>query len=325
MHLWRAEVQCLPFDVDAANKALDDAGWTVNPDTGLREKDGVALRFQMCTVGNPTRLTTLGKVNQYLNAISIPSDIQTADATSVYFASWADTTPDTQCSIYRAPTTSRCSHGSSVGICTATLPHLSQLAHPADGQQHEPSPHPELDADRGAGQGDGPGGAEGRHDDASILAGRVGDPLYYRAETTGVGNHLGGLPSAPSSAGPTSTSRSGTSSPDARGLAKSLTGIPDPAGRSRAERPHASPAPPSDVNPSGPRLAMSPGSSWPRRPVGVRASRGPLTRARLITSRILRAIPVLFPISLVSYGLMALAPGGPQPSSTRTRASARSR
>lgn len=33
---------------------------------------------------------------------------------------------------------------------------------------------------------------------------------------------------------------------------------------------------------------------------------------RFITSRILQAIPVLFLISLVSYGLMALAPGGPQ-------------
>jgi len=33
---------------------------------------------------------------------------------------------------------------------------------------------------------------------------------------------------------------------------------------------------------------------------------------RFITSRVLQAIPVLFLISLVSYGLMALAPGGPQ-------------
>jgi peptide/nickel transport system permease protein len=32
---------------------------------------------------------------------------------------------------------------------------------------------------------------------------------------------------------------------------------------------------------------------------------------RFITSRVLQAIPVLFLISLVSYGLMALAPGGP--------------
>jgi peptide/nickel transport system permease protein len=33
---------------------------------------------------------------------------------------------------------------------------------------------------------------------------------------------------------------------------------------------------------------------------------------RFITSRVLQAIPVLFLIALVSYGLMALAPGGPQ-------------
>ena len=32
---------------------------------GLRVKDGVPLRFHMCTTaGNPTRLTTLGLINQ---------------------------------------------------------------------------------------------------------------------------------------------------------------------------------------------------------------------------------------------------------------------
>jgi len=206
---WRAEVQCPPFDVDAANKALDDAGWTVNPDTGLREKDGVALRFQMCTSsGNPTRLTTLGKVNQYLNAISIPSDIQTADATSVYFASWADTTPDTQCSIYRG-TYDVALFAWVVGgdLYSNYFPiyHSSQI--PPTGNNTSRIADPELDASIEA---------LGKEIDQAaqltaatkmqeILASVVSEiPLYYRAETTGVGNHLGGYARFnPSSAGPT--------------------------------------------------------------------------------------------------------------------------
>ncbi len=206
---WRAEVECPPFDVDAANKALDEAGWLVNADTGLREKDGVGLRFQMCTSsGNPTRLTTLGKVNQYLNAIGIPSDIQTADATSVYFASWADTTPDTQCSIYRG-TYDVALFAWVVGgdLYSNYFPiyHSSQI--PPTGNNTSRIADPELDASIEA---------LGKEIDQAaqmtaattmqeVLASVVSEiPLYYRAETTGVGNHLGGYDRFnPSSAGPT--------------------------------------------------------------------------------------------------------------------------
>lgn len=206
---WRAEVQCPPFDVDAANKALDDAGWTVNPDTGLREKDGVALRFQMCTSsGNPTRLTTLGKVNQYLNAISIPSDIQTADATSVYFASWADTTPDTQCSIYRG-TYDVALFAWVVGgdLYSNYFPiyHSSQI--PPTGNNTSRIADPELDASIEAlgKEIDQAAQLKAATTMQEILASVVSEiPLYYRAETTGVGNHLGGYDRFnPSSAGPT--------------------------------------------------------------------------------------------------------------------------
>ncbi len=79
---WRDDsVTCAPFDVDGANAKLD-TNWPVNADTGLRtNKDGDTIRLQLCTTaGNPTRLTELSKLNQYLTAVSIPSDVSTADA-----------------------------------------------------------------------------------------------------------------------------------------------------------------------------------------------------------------------------------------------------
>jgi peptide/nickel transport system substrate-binding protein len=206
---WRAETECPPFDPAAAAAALDEAGWVVNPETGLREKDGVGLRFQVCTSsGNPTRLTTVGKVNQYLNAIGIPSDIQTADAASVYFASWADTTPETQCSIYRGTYDVALFAyiiGGDLYSNYFFAYHTSQI--PPAGNNTTRISDPELDASLEA---------LGKEIDQAAqlaaaatmqekLAAALPEiPLYYRAEATGVGNHLGGYERFnPSSAGPT--------------------------------------------------------------------------------------------------------------------------
>jgi peptide/nickel transport system substrate-binding protein len=206
---YRAEVECPPFDPAAAAAALDAAGWVVNADTGLREKDGVALRFQMCTSsGNPTRLTTLGKVNQYLNAIGIPSDIQTADATSVYFASWADTTPETQCSIYRG-TYDIALFAYIIGgdLYSNYYPpyHTSQI--PPVGNNTTRISVPELDTAIEAlgSEIDQAAQLEAAKTMQEVLASVVPEiPLYYRAESTGVSNHLGGYDRFnPSSNGPT--------------------------------------------------------------------------------------------------------------------------
>ncbi len=43
------EIERLRFDPDRARVLLDDAGWNVNPETGLREKDGRPLRIRFLT------------------------------------------------------------------------------------------------------------------------------------------------------------------------------------------------------------------------------------------------------------------------------------
>ncbi|MBE3557848.1 MAG: peptide ABC transporter substrate-binding protein [Ktedonobacteraceae bacterium] len=44
-------IQCPPFDIDGANKLLDQAGWKMGPD-GVRQKNGLRLEFQYSTTAN---------------------------------------------------------------------------------------------------------------------------------------------------------------------------------------------------------------------------------------------------------------------------------
>lgn len=44
---FNTEVQNWPYDPDAAAALLDEAGWVLNPDTGIREKDGMPLAFEI--------------------------------------------------------------------------------------------------------------------------------------------------------------------------------------------------------------------------------------------------------------------------------------
>ena len=97
---WRDEsIKCLPFDVAAANKLLDDAGWKDTNGDGTRDKDGVEAKLTACTLsGRPVRQLTLEKVAQYYKAIGVTVDVQLSD---ILFDSWNDTTADSKCSIYR--------------------------------------------------------------------------------------------------------------------------------------------------------------------------------------------------------------------------------
>jgi peptide/nickel transport system substrate-binding protein len=211
---WRDEtVTCAAFDVAGAN-ALLDKNWPVNADTGVRtNKDGDSIQLQLCTTaGNPTRLTELSKLNQYLSAVSIPSTVATADAGSVVFAGWADTTDDTVCSIYRG-TYDIADYayvlGGDIYSNYYYTYHSSQI--PSDdnpnGSNDTRLNNKEMDDSLTA------LGFEIDPTKQNALASTVQKtvatqnneiPIYYRAETTGVSVHVGGWTKYnPSSAGPT--------------------------------------------------------------------------------------------------------------------------
>ena len=100
---WRdPDVTCPAYDPAAAVAALEAAGWVDSNGDGTVDKDGREAVLQGCTsAGNPTRQLAMEKITSYLGAIGIRMELTLADAASVFFAGWNDTTPDTECSIYR--------------------------------------------------------------------------------------------------------------------------------------------------------------------------------------------------------------------------------
>jgi peptide/nickel transport system substrate-binding protein len=205
------DITCPEYDPEKAMALLDEAGWIDEGDG--RAKDGVPLRMKMCTSsGNPTRLTTLGVVAQDLAAVGIPTDIQTEDAASVYFADWADTTPETQCSIYRGTYDIALFAWVFTGDLYSdafSIYHSSQIPSDANpnGYNNTRLVSPEMDAALDTiGVSVDP---EEQFESAATYQQVVIDtvteiPLYYRSETTGVSNRVGGYERYnPSTAGAT--------------------------------------------------------------------------------------------------------------------------
>jgi peptide/nickel transport system substrate-binding protein len=201
-------ITCPAYDPDAAMAALDAAGWVVDEETGLRTKDGNGMRLTLCTTaGNPTRLTTLGKINQYLLAVGIPSDIRTADAGSVVFSDYPDVDNTTECAL------SRGNYHISLftyllsdpGSLYYSLFHSANLPPNGDNGNWTRISDPDLDAQLEAAleaitQEDilGTLGAVQQ----AIVDLKPEIPLYYRGETSGISRHVGGFAANPSLYGP---------------------------------------------------------------------------------------------------------------------------
>jgi len=218
---WRTETTCPAYDVAGANALLDQAGWTVNPDTGVREKDldkdpktpPDVLRLRLCTTsGNPTRLTELSRLSGDLSAVSIGSDVQTGDASSVVFAGWADTTKDTQCSIYRG-TYDIADFAYVLGgdLYSNYYFTYSSTQIPSDKNPNGSNDTRFSDKNMDAALNTLSSAVDPVDQLAAAVAvqtaysaGIPEIPIYYRAETTGLGNRVGNWPGYnPSSAGPT--------------------------------------------------------------------------------------------------------------------------
>ena len=85
------------FDVDKANKILDEAGWTRGAD-GIREKDGKKLKYVFQTSTNAPRQKTQAIIKQACQKAGIEIEIKAVTA-SVFFSSDAGN-PDTYSKFY---------------------------------------------------------------------------------------------------------------------------------------------------------------------------------------------------------------------------------
>jgi len=216
-NLWYAtSVTCPSYNVADANSLLDAAGLTKGSD-GMRTYNGKTIDLLLCTTaGNATRLTELQKLQGDLQAVGIKSHIETADATSVVFASWSDTstTPTKDCEMYRA----------NYDIVDYAYI-LGGSPYSDNDPVYDSTQWPENAATGHNGANDTRFKSDAM--DAALktlqtavdqqaqlqamvavqqayVAGLPEIPIYYRAEVTGVGAHVVGWPGYnPSSIGPT--------------------------------------------------------------------------------------------------------------------------
>lgn len=89
---------CVEYDVDAANAALDTAGWTDTDDDGIRDKDGESLTLLHCHTGAPFRQNAGDFLASAFREIGVEL-VNTAEAT--IFDGWNDVDPDQTCNLSR--------------------------------------------------------------------------------------------------------------------------------------------------------------------------------------------------------------------------------
>lgn len=73
------------YNLDQANAILDEAGWTRGSD-GIREKDGVRLKFEYQTTTSGQRQQTQAVIKQAAESVGIEIDLKTTQA-SIFFSS----------------------------------------------------------------------------------------------------------------------------------------------------------------------------------------------------------------------------------------------
>lgn len=94
------DATCLPFDVSAANAALDAAGYTKGAD-GVRvdPKSSTPLVFEHCTSTAGFRQLGGDFLAKSLQAIGIKLNLNFVDSTAVFFANWPEVKADTKCNL----------------------------------------------------------------------------------------------------------------------------------------------------------------------------------------------------------------------------------
>src|SRR6185436_1906989 len=85
------------FDPEKAKAVLDAGGWTVGSD-GIREKDGIKAKIELCTTTRQVRQDTLALISSYLKDVGIDSTVNAVASTDI-FAAYNGATDQTPCAL----------------------------------------------------------------------------------------------------------------------------------------------------------------------------------------------------------------------------------
>jgi peptide/nickel transport system substrate-binding protein len=87
---YNTSLTVVPYDPDQANKLLDEAGWKLNPKTGVREKDGKPLHLRIATTaGEVDRERKEAMLQQQWKKCGVDLEIKNYDR-ATYFGFYSD-------------------------------------------------------------------------------------------------------------------------------------------------------------------------------------------------------------------------------------------
>ncbi|MBI2777878.1 MAG: peptide ABC transporter substrate-binding protein [Chloroflexi bacterium] len=89
------------FDPAKAKQILEDAGWKDTDGDGIREKNGLKAKIELCTTTRQVRIDTLNLIASWLKDVGIEA-IPNAVAASDIFAGYNEATNDTACALSRS-------------------------------------------------------------------------------------------------------------------------------------------------------------------------------------------------------------------------------
>ena len=192
------------FDPEKAKSVLDAAGWVAGAD-GIRSKNGLKAKIELCTTTRQVRQDTLALVSSYLKAVGIDSTVNAVSPADI-FATYNEATDQTPCALSKSHY-DIAEHAFSVPLdplSNYSTYHSSQLEPNGgnDGAIVDTDVDAVLD------------GVKGSVDFAKIkeLMGNwqkiyvdktIEIPLYFRKEVTLVQSKVKGFTGNPTSAGPT--------------------------------------------------------------------------------------------------------------------------
>jgi len=88
------------FDPAKAQQILEDAGWKDSDGDGIREKDGLKAKIELCTTTRQVRIDTLALISDWLKDVGIEAISNPVDAGAI-FSAYNESTRDTPCALKR--------------------------------------------------------------------------------------------------------------------------------------------------------------------------------------------------------------------------------